>query len=579
MKLDLAPKSRSRVLAYLLTGVLAVIVVRLFYLQVIAHEHYVQLASREQVKKLVIPAKRGMIYASNKESLVPLVMNQEVYTMFADPTVVTDPAKVEAVAQEIAGGNIIIEDMQSKLKDKSTQYVVIAKNVSLRQAEMIKQKKVKGVGFQKVSKRVYPEGSLAAHTLGFVDNDGQGQYGVESKLNDELMGKDGLLKSVTDVANVPLSIGKDNIRRDAVDGKNIALTIDRNIQSKAEEALANGIRQAQATHGNVMIMNPNNGHILAMTTYPSYNPAEFYKADVASYVNNTISMPYEPGSDLKTFTVAMGIDKGIIDADSTYVNTDRIQVEDRTIRNAFKGLTGTITMQTALSNSLNTGMVTIAQRLGDGKRITRTARDTMYDYLHNKFRLGEKTGVELQGEAKGTVISPEEGEGNSVRYSNMSFGQGLDVTMIQVVSAFSAIINGGTYYQPSVIAGTVEDGALKPAQPRTSYPGVIKAESSLKTKEMVHKARTSYTKNDTPGYYIGGKTGTSETIINGKYVDNQTIGTYLGFGGGSATSTKYVIMVEVSADGKNLEGGKHAMPIFTDISNWLLNYYQIQPGK
>ena len=178
---------------------------------------------------------------------------------------------------------------------------------------------------------------MAAHTLGFVDNDGQGQYGVESKLNDELMGKDGLLKSVTDVANVPLSIGKDNIRRDAVDGKNIALTIDRNIQSKAEEALANGIRQAQATHGNVMIMNPNNGHILAMTTYPSYNPAEFYKADVASYVNNTISMPYEPGSDLKTFTVAMGIDKGIIDADSTYVNTDRIQVEDRTIRNAFKG--------------------------------------------------------------------------------------------------------------------------------------------------------------------------------------------------------------------------------------------------
>lgn len=579
MKLDLAPKSRSRVLAYLLTGVLAVIIVRLFYLQVIAHEHYVQLANREQVKKLVIPAKRGMIYASSKDGIVPLVMNQEVYTMFADPTVVKEPAKVEAVAQEIAGGNIIVKDMQSKLKDKSTQYVVIAKNVSLRQAEMIKQKKVKGVGFQKVSKRVYPEGSLAAHTLGFVDNDGQGQYGVESKLNDELMGKDGLLKSVTDVANVPLSIGKDNIRRDAVNGKNIALTIDRNIQSKAEEALANGIRQAQATHGNVMVMNPNNGHILAMATYPSYSPAEFYKADVASYLNNTISMPYEPGSDLKTFTVAIGIDKGVIDADSTYVNTDRIQVEDRVIRNAFKGLTGTITMQTALSNSLNTGMVTIAQRLGDGKRITRTARDTMYDYLHNKFRLGEKTGVELQGEAKGTVISPEEGEGNSVRYSNMSFGQGLDVTMIQVVSAFSAIINGGTYYQPSVIAGTVEDGLLKPAQPRTAYPGVIKTDSSLKTKEMVHKARISYAKSDTPGYYIGGKTGTSETIINGKYVDNQTIGTYLGFGGGSATSTKYVIMVEVSADGKNLEGGKHAMPIFTDISNWLLNYYQIQPGK
>ena len=581
MKFDLHLKSRAGYLAIGLTVAMAVIIVRLFYLQVIAHDYYVAKALEEQVKKSTIPAKRGMIYAMDDKSPVPLVMNQEVYTVFVDPKVVDQPQAVESALREIAGGNILAGDLREKIQRQNTQYVVVAKQVSLRQAEMIKAKKLKGVGFQKVSQRVYPENALAAQTLGFVDSDGNGQYGVEGKLDEELKGKDGLLKAVTDVANVPLSIGKQNIRRDPVNGKNLVLTIDRNVQSRAEEALAAGLQKAGATHGSVIVIDPNNGHIQAMASYPSYSPAEFYKSDVANYVNKTISMPYEPGSDLKTFTIATGIDKGVIQPDSTYYNTDKIQVGDRTINNAAKGHTGTITMQTALNNSLNTGMVTVVQRLGDGSNITRGARDTLYDYFYNRFRLGQLTGIQLQGEARGTVIAPDKVEGNAVRYSNMSFGQGLDVTMIQVVSAFSAIINGGTYHTPVVIGGTFDDGtkSLVPTETSTAYPGVIKPESSLTTKEMVHKTRLSITKDDLPGYYVGGKTGTSETIVNGKYVDNQTIGTYLGFGGGSANSTKYVIMVEVSAEGKNLEGGKHAMPIFTDLSNWLLRYYQVEPGK
>lgn len=329
-------------------------------------------------------------------------------------------------------------------------------------------------------------------------------------------------------------------------------------------------------------MDPNNGHVLAMANLPSYNPAEFYKVtNAADFRNNTISNPYEPGSDLKTFTVATGIDKGAITPDSTFYNTDHIRVDDITIVNALKGVTGTITMQTALNNSLNTGMVTIAQRLGDGSNITRQARDTMYDYFHNRFRLGMKTGVELQGELAGTVIPPTDVQGNAVRYSNMSFGQGLDVTMLQVATGFSAIINGGIYHTPTVIAGTANsDGSSFKQAPNTKeYNGVISPASSRATKEMVYRARQSYTKDDPAGYYVGGKTGTSQTIINGKYVFNQTIGTYLGYGGGTADTTKYVIMVEVSAPGKALAGNTDAMPIFTDISNWMLNYYQIQPGK
>ena len=556
------------------------IVLRLFFLQIIQHDHYVALANEEQVKKLVIPAHRGMIYALDGDTPVPLAMNQQVYTLFADPTVVDEPQKVEQAVRDIAGGNLIVDDIQKALADsraEKSMYRVLAKNVSLRQAELIKSKKLKGVGFQEVSKRVYPEGDMAAQTLGFVNNEGKGQYGVEQSLNERLTGKDGLLKSVTDVANVPLSIGKDNIRNDPVDGDNIVLTIDRNIQAKAQEALLAGLERSGATHGSVLVMDPNSGKVLALADYPTYNPAEFTKVqDEQVFRNIATTEPYEPGSVLKTFTVATGIDKGVIDAQSTFYNTDKIQVEDRTITNALKGITGTITMQRALDNSLNTGMVTIAQRLGDGKSINKGARDTLYDYFHNRFGLGERTGVEIANEQKGILISPNDVQGNAVRYSNMAFGQGLNVTMMQVAAGFSAIINGGTYHSPTVIAGTYDNSQLKLENNSQTRQNVISASASAQAREMIHQARAGFTNTDTPGYYVGGKTGTSQTLENGQYISTQTVGTYLGFGGTDAES-KYVIMVQVSGKNMNLEGNKHAMPIFTDLSNWLLGYYQLQP--
>ena len=581
MKLDLRKESRSQLLAWVLSIAMLLIVARLFYLQIIQHDHYTELANREQVKQLVIPANRGMIYALDGATPVPLVMNQQVYTVFADPTVVNKPEEVEKTVRDVAGGEMVDGDIQEMLGDTSTQYKVLARGVTLRQAELIKEKKLSGVGFQKVPKRVYPEGDLASQTLGFVNNENNGQYGVEEKLNDRLTGKDGMLKSVTDVANVPLSIGKNNIRKDPVDGESIVLSIDRNIQAKTEDVLQAGLERAGATEGSVMVMDPNTGKVLAMANLPTYSPAEFTKVqDAKAFVNGTVSAPYEPGSVLKTFTVATGIDKGVIDANSTFYNTDSIKVEDATISNALKGVTGTISMQTALDNSLNTGMVTIAQRLGNGNYITKGARDTMYDYFHNRFGLGEITGIQVANEQRGTVIAPDDpsGQGNAVRYSNVAFGQGLDVTMVQVCAGFSAIINGGTYHSPTVVAGTYQDGQLKPESNSRERKAVISENASQQSREMIYKARNGYTSDDKPGYYVGGKTGTSQTIENGKYVSNQTIGTYLGFGG-TKSESKYVIMVQVSGKGMNLEGNKHAMPIFTDLSNWLLEYYQLQPGE
>lgn len=583
MKLELQKHSRSRILAAIILGLMAVFVLRLFYLQVIKHDDYVAMAAQEQVKRLTIPAKRGLIYAMDGESPAKLVMNQTVYTLFADPKLIAerkDAAKMKSdiivAVRSVAGGNTV-KDFEQLLDYDKTRYQILAKQLTRKQAELIKEKQLPGVGFQEVSRRVYPEGGLAAQTLGFVNAEGLGQYGVEGKLNDRLKGRDGMLQSVTDVSNVPLTIGDQNVYQPAENGEDIVLSIDRNVQAYAEKALKAGLERTGAQKGSVMVMNPQNGQVMAMANLPSYRPEEFTKVmDGALFNNATVSAPYEAGSVIKAMMVAVGLDKGVIQPDSTYLNTDKIQVGDRTITNATKGQTGVITMQKALNYSLNTGMVTIARLLGDGNTINQQARSTMYEYYHDRFGLGRRTGIEVVGEAAGSVVSPSVTEGNAVRYSNMSFGQGMNVTMVQVCSAFSSLINGGQYFQPTVLAGRmngVKFEANKAAQPARN---VISQQASDKVRTMLYEARhTFHGSSDRQGYEIGGKTGTSQTLVNGVYTDDQTVGTYLGYGGDSAP--KYVIMVQVSGKNMNLEGGKHAMPIFTDISNWMIDYLKLQP--
>ncbi len=580
MQLDLKKGSRPQMLAILTLVIMAVFVLRLFYLQVIQHSYYVGKANEEQLKQLVIPAKRGEIYAMDGNEPVKLVLNETVYTVFADPKVVEKPREVVDIIHKVAGGNAR-QDLDVLVAKKKSRYQILATKVTRKQAEMMKDAHLKGIGFQEETRRVYPEGQLASQTLGFVNNENKGQYGLEGVLNDRLTGTDGLLQSVTDVSNVPLTIGNRNINRPAKNGENLVMTVDRNIQAYAEKALANGLKKSGATDGSVMIIDPQSGKVFAMANMPTFHPAEYSKIQNAAAFNNaTISSPYEPGSDIKTLTMAVGLDKGVVEPNSTYNNTDAIKVEDRTITNATKGQTGNITFQRALNYSLNTGFVTVAQRLGDGNNITRAARDTIYQYFHDKFGLGELTGIELAGEAKGVIVPPMEEGGNAVRYSNMAFGQGMDVTMVQVCAAFSTILNGGTYYTPTVLAGVMSDDGDKftPAPAKPSRPNMITQSSSNKVRAMIHEARaTFYAAQDKKGYYTGGKTGTSQTIENGHYVDSQTVGTYLGFGGDSPNTPRYVIMVQVSGKNMNLQGNKDAMPIFTDISNWMLDYLKLQP--
>jgi len=577
MNLELQKGSRSKILAVMIFGLITIFVIRLFYLQVIQHDYYVGLANKEQIKRLTIPSKRGLIYAMDGQNPVPLVMNQTVYTVFADPKITKDDKAIVETIRRIAGGNAR-SNLDSLLEKKDSRYQILATKLTRKQADKIKAKKLSGIGFQEESQRVYPEGSLAAQVLGFVDYGGSGKYGVEGKLNADLTGVDGLLQSVTDVSDVPLTIGNNNIDKPAVDGKNVVLSIDRNVQSYTEQAIKNGAKRTGATRVSAVVMDPQNGRVLAMANLPTFDPAKFNKVtNAAAFNNNIISAPYEPGSDVKTLTMATGVDNGVVGPDSTYVNTDKIEVGGVTISNATLGQTGTITLQHAMNWSLNTGFVTVAERLGDGSNINLKARNIMYDYFYNRFHLCQLTGIELAGEAKGEIFSPTSEQGNAVRYATMSFGQGLDATMIQVASAFNSIVNGGNYYKPTVIAGELDKDGRFVQNDILASTRSIKKSTAMTVREMTHAGRiTNFPGIDKPGYYIGGKTGTSQIAKNGTYATDETVATYLGYGGSEELS-RYVIMVQVSGDHMEFQGNLHAMPIFTDISNWMLNYLEIKP--
>lgn len=575
--------SRTDILAMILLGCMAIFVLRLFWLQVIKHSEYVSIAKQSQQRSFVIPATRGEIYMMDGKKAVPVVLNQSVYTLFADPVVVkvSDRAKIIEAVRDVAGGEMV-KGADQKIANTKSRYEILAKNITRSQAEKLKKRDFAGIGFQQGTLRNYPEGQLGAQVLGFVNAEGKGQYGVEQKLNDKLKGRDGLLQSVTDVRNVPLTVGRNNIRIEPVAGDNILLSIDRNIQSHAEEALKRGIDKANATEGSVLVMDPGTGEVLAMANYPTFNPAEYSQVtNPAAFMNVTTMVPYEPASVIKTFTMATGIDRGVINAGSTYTNTDCIQVADRQMCNDLRGLGGTRTMQSVLDNSLNVGTITVARRLGNGSQVNLQARQTMYDYFHNKFGLGEKTGIEVD-EVRGYIYPPDSQEGNEVRYSAMTFGQSMSLTMIQVASGFSAAINGGEYYKPTLVSGTVDDSGKVKKEAYKPLRRTISAGSSDMIRDMLVTARsTSWVgRGDKSNYMIGGKTGTAETIsASGEYTKNETVATYLGFGG--SRQPDYVIMVRVAAPGRglNLEGGIHAGPIFQDISNWMIDYMKLPPRR
>lgn len=574
-------KLRSNWLRVFLVACMTLIVARLFSIQVIHYDEYVAKAETQHTMQNTIVAKRGEIYILDGDNNpVPIVMNTKVWAIIIDPQITRENrSELEKVINENAK-DYLVSNFDDAFKSTFSRYHVIAKNVPFKQAQAIKEAKLAGVYFQGSTKRVYPEGTMASGLLGFVNADGKGQYGVEQALNAELAGVNGVLKTVKDVNNIPLTIGDENVKVPAQDGKNIVLSIDRNIQNKAEQILAEKVKEYKIGHGAMVVMDPMTGRIYAAAAFPNYDPENYGKVEDAEIFQTNVTMDaYEPASVCKTFAFATALDLGKMTPNTTYYNSDRTVVDGWPINNAWRGHIGTLTMQQALNWSLNTGSTQALRLLGDSeKEITQAGKDRLFDYYYNKFWLGKYTGIEIQ-ESPGIIVPSTDVDGTDARYANMTFGQGLNITGMQIISAFSSVVNEGEYFKPTVVGGEMVDGEYKQYEYAPADHPTIKPETSRTMREMLHKTRELYPDNvkADKGVYVGGKTGTAQAVRDGAYVMDETIATYVGFGSKDLDSNpQYVVWVKFWEKNRKMTGDNHAMPAFNDMSKYLIEYFRMK---
>ena len=595
--------SRIKILKIVTIVALAIIAVRLFAIQIFEHDTWVAKANEQHTLLETITAKRGEIYMMDGNDAVPVVMNQTTYQVIIDPAI-TKKDEIKQVLETYAK-EYITADLDKVYDIEGLRYYIVAKNVPYSIATKIAEAEVSSVWLKKGNQRVYPEGEMGSTLLGFVNADGLGQYGVEGSLNKLLSGKDGLLKTISDVNNVALSIGSDNIKIPAEDGKNVVLSVDRGLEKGIEEIAADHINKTAATNAAVLVMNPNNGEVVALTALPNYDPANYGQVkDASAYINQVTEVPYEPASICKNFAFSAAINEGKMTKDTTYFNKGYEIVDGWKIMNAEQrsSIYGEINMKTALYWSLNTGSINALKLLGDNPdEITKEGRERLYDYYYNKFRLGQATGIELI-EAEGYIEDPNEGWGRNSTYANMTFGQNLGITMIQTATAFSAVINGGTWRTPTIVKGVLEDdGTINSAwtgdgaggtpagapatvgETATAGPvqdKILSDETSAMMREMLINNRNYKVRGgiDKPGYAVGGKSGTAQVIVNGAYDNTMSnlVGSYIGFVGPSDKLPEYVIMVKMWGEGQALSGGE-AQDLFDSLSNFVIKYLKIKP--
>ena len=573
-------KNRFKILEWIVFAALGIILVRLFFIQIFEHGSWVARAEKEHTLLETITAKRGDIYMLDHGEPVAVVLNQTMYEIVIDPTV-TKKEDIKHVIDEYAKDYAVV-DLDEVYNQEGLRYSIVAKNIPRATAEKIAEAEIPAIWLKKINKRFHPEGELASGVLGFVNADGIGQYGVEGSLNNVLAGKDGLLKTTADINRVALSIGNDNIKIPAEDGKDVVLTIDRTFERRVEEITSERLASSPATNAAVLVMDAENGEIRAMANLPNYNPDDYGNVkDASAYVNYTTEVPYEPASICKSFAFSAAVNEGLMDGDTTYYNEGYEIIDGETINNAVKpaSLYGTIDMKTAFSWSFNTGSIYALKLLGgDTNNINATGREKLYDYYYNRFRLGRLTGIEIN-ESEGFVWDPHaDAYGLNAAYANMTFGQNLSLTMVQVSAAFSAVINGGVYRTPTIIK-SISGEAKTPDD--SAENKILSENTSAIMRDMLVYNRLSKVINgiDREGYEIGGKTGTAQTIIDGAYSMDEFVGSYIGFVGTSGELPKIVIMVKMWGEGQQIEGNQDPAGLFDDLSNYVIDYYKIKPGN
>lgn len=576
--------SRIRLWYGLLVAVLVLFGLRLFYVQVIRYGHYKTAALSDQLKQYQIPASRGTIEAHDGSTTVPIVLNQQLYILYADPVYVKNRDQAASRVAQIIGGGA--DKYAALMGTKNTRYVVLAKRLTADQNRRLLALKIPGLGTQAQDYRTYPQGQLASQLLGFVDNDGNGQYGVEQALNKQLKGVPGQVKAVTDVNGVPLAASKDNVETTPKDGDNVVLTIDMAMQTQMEEILKNEYRKTSSKGLSAVIMDVGSGEIKAMANYPTYDPSNYQSvSDPSVFQNGVVTRAIEPGSTMKVLTTAAALDRGVIQPNTSFYDPAHWVVDGFNITDIEEdGGARTQNIASLLNLSLNTGATWELMQMGGG-RINSKARMAWYEYMTKHFRLGDPTGIEQGYEATPIVPGPKDnGAGINLTYANTAFGQGVQVTPIQMAAAVSAVVNGGTYYRPRLVDQLVApDGRTTDLRPKVLErhavaPRVSQAMIPLMQYVVKEHAKEGFSYLNFPSnYMVGGKTGTAQIARpGGGYYEHKYNGTYVGFVGGDRP--QYVIVVfNIQPDVAGYAGSYGGQPVFGDLAHMLIDNSFVNP--
>src|SRR6266852_6155822 len=530
---------------------------RLGYLQLFLHSEYMARAQRQQQRVIEITPQRGAIFDRNMH---PLAMSIPVDSAFAVPSELGDQQLAARLLSGVLG--IPRELLEARLQS-SRSFVWIARKLPPDKKDAVEALNLKGVYFQKENQRIYPKRDLASHVLGFVDLDEKGLGGIEYELDGQIRGKSEKIIVMADARQRWFDGGEAQRER----GANVVLTLDEKIQYIAERELAAAVAKTHATAGTVMVMNPNNGEILALANWPKFNPNAANESPAEARMNRAVSALYEPGSTCKLITLAAAFDQGITRPEEVFdCENGAVYVAGHRIRD-HKPF-GLLSVADILAQSSDVGAIKIALRLGAPK---------FYDYIR-AFGFGQPTGVDIPGESKGPLRRLENWA--AVATGSISKGQEVGVTPIQLISAVSAIANGGMLYKPHVVAELRRENQLAPpqgplasAEPRK----VIRPETAATLRRLMEGVVLNGTGPlaRLDGWTAAGKTGSAQKIdpATGRYSATQLIASFTGFA--PINDPAVTILVSLDSPVGQHEGGQVAAPVFKRIAEQVLAYLNV----
>jgi cell division protein FtsI/penicillin-binding protein 2 len=544
---------------------------RLFFLQILERKLFQAQALGQQVGFSSVVGSRGQIFCENSQEtkgngasgrssgeLKSLATNKDSWTISANPSDISDKQAFSEMLSDSIGQT---KDQVFATLNSQDSYVVIAKDLSSRDLEIIKGLNLKGLSWQNLPDRFYPQGEMAAQTVGFLGGEGAGQYGVEGYYEDILMGKPGVTEKKSGLDAIFFNDDKISL-----DGSDIYLTIDYNIQFQAEELLRQEQIKDDIESGQIIVMRPDTGRILALANFPFFDPNQYSREeDMDIFQNAAIQKLFEPGSIMKPFTMAAALNEGKITPDTTYVDTGVLKFGIYSIHNFANEVYGEKTMTQVLESSINTGAVFAEQQI---------PHQTLF-YYFDKFGFFKKTGVDLQGE----VYSQNDllKNGPDIEFATASFGQGVELTPLQIARGFCALANGGKLVTPYIVEKIVNGKEQQDTAPEVSQPIISQQTASQLTTMLVSVVDNGFNSvAKIPGYYLAGKTGTAQVpLINGRgYEQDKTIQSFVGYG--PAFNPQFLILVKLD-NPKVPKSSLSAVPIFKSLAHYIINYWKIPP--